>query len=383
MRQRCSNLVSWDYRRQPDECHGRTKSGVSMLGILGRSCAVLLRSRMQAGLVHAAEKPGSSRDRQKAKKGKGLTGEDGDTSGEGDCGATGAAGLGLGGDCGVTGAAGLGLGGDCGVTGVAGLGLGGDCGVTGAAGLGLGGTCGVTGVAELGLGGDCGVTGAAGLGLGGDCGVTGAAGLGLGGDCGVTGAAGLGLGGDCGVTGAAGLGLGGDWAAGAAGLGLEGDTGAGVAPEGLRAQGDSPIILSRRSTLFQRICSHAVCHCGPEPCSWMRNVSRLADRFHLAMITARSLTACPRGDWHTAGLFSQQHWGCGWGTHCEPGVVNNAPSVSSICVPGPPEHMGNSIVGPVVPNARVLQVGDEGVVECNVILICQLAASLTCRITAD
>ena len=132
------------------------------------------------------------------------------------------------------------------------------------------------------------MTGAAGLGLGGDCGVTGVAGLGLGGDCGVTGVAGLGLGGDCGVTGAAGLGLGGDWAAGAAGLGLEGDTGAGVAPEGLRAQGDSPIILSRRSTLFHWICSQAACHCGPEPCSWMRHTGSLADRFHSAMITARS-----------------------------------------------------------------------------------------------
>ena len=45
--------------------------------------------------------------------------------------------------------------------------------------------------------------------------------------------------------------------------------------------------------------------------------------------------------------------------------------------------MGNGVVGPVVPNASVLQVGDEGVVECNVILICQLAASLTCKITTD
>ena len=197
--------------------------------------------------------------------GRGLTGEAGDTSVEGDWGATGAAGLGLGGDCGGTGAAGLGL------------------------------------------GGDCGVTGAAGLGLGGDWGVTGAAGLGLGGDCGVTAAAGLGLGGDCGVTGTAGPGLGGDWAAGAAGLGLEGDTGVGVAPEGLRAQGDSPIIRSRRSTLFQRICSHAAGHSGSGPCSWMRKIGSLADGFQSAMITARPSTACPRDHKHTAGLHSPQH----------------------------------------------------------------------------
>lgn len=64
--------------------------------------------------------------------------------------------------------------------------------------------------------------------------------------------------------------------------------------------------------------------------------------------------------------------------YLKPGVVHNASSVSSIGVPGPPEEVGDGVVGPIVADACVLQVEGEGVVECSVIRIGQPAASLTC-----